>query len=117
VPSLERSPALAELERLTTARRPRQRVLGPADSRAPIRRRAHGLTPAEQDALRAAQDGRCAICRRPEPRLVIDHDHRHCPGRIGCRQCVRGYLCNTCNSALGWLGDVNIPAILRYLDR
>lgn len=100
-----------------TAPRPRQRILGPSDSRAPIRRRAHGLTPAEVDALFAAQRGLCAVCGRAGQRLQVDHDHRHCAGSTGCRHCVRGGLCNRCNSALGLLGDVNIPALLRYLAR
>lgn len=97
--------------------RPRQRVLGPTDSRAPIRRRAHGLTADERDALAGMQGGLCAICARSGQRLQVDHDHRHCPGSTGCRQCVRGYLCGRCNSALGWIGDNNIPALLRYLAR
>lgn len=95
--------------------RPRQRVLGPDDSRAPIRRRQHGLTPAEVDALKAHQDYRCAICLRPDDRLQVDHDHRCHPGRYGCRRCVRGLLCPRCNGALGKLGDVNVDRILRYL--
>lgn len=95
--------------------RPRQRILGPTDSRAPIRRTAHGLTPGEQDALRAAQGGLCAICGRAGQRLQVDHDHRHCPGTEGCRACVRGALCPRCNTHLGGIGDRNIPALLRYL--
>lgn len=95
--------------------RPRQRVLGPWDSRAPGRRTAHGLSPAEVDALVALQGGRCAVCGRSGQRLEIDHDHRHCPGKTGCRQCVRGALCGKCNSALGWIGDANVPALLAYL--
>jgi len=97
--------------------RPRQRVLGPGDSRAPTRRRAHGLTPAEVDALAALQGGLCAICGRPGLRLQVDHDHRHCPGREGCRRCVRGLVCNRCNSALGQLGDENVPRLIAYLSR
>lgn len=93
----------------------RQRILGPTDPRSPVRRRAHGLTPAELDALKARQGGRCAICLRPSRRLQVDHDHRHCPGREGCRQCVRGLLCGRCNSAVGWLGDANVPRLLIYL--
>lgn len=96
-------------------RRPRQRVLGPDDSRAPARRTAHGLTPAEQDALVRLQDGRCAICARSGLRLAIDHDHRHCPGKMGCRRCVRGLLCWRCNTALGAIGDGNVDRLLLYL--
>lgn len=67
--------------------------------------------------MRAAQGGRCAICLRPEERLFVDHDHRHCGPGEGCRLCVRGLLCNGCNSALGWLGgDANVERLLRYLS-
>lgn len=97
--------------------RPRQRILGAWDSRAPVRRIAHGLTAAERDALIAAQGGRCAICLRAAERLEVDHDHRHCPGSTGCRQCVRGLLCGRCNTALGRFGDHRIPQLLRYLSR
>ena len=100
-----------------THRRPRQRVLSPTDSRAPIRRAAHGFSAAEIDALRAAQGGLCAICGRAGEALQVDHDHRHCPGSYGCRSCVRGMLCPRCNGNLGKLGDRNIPRLLRYLAR
>jgi hypothetical protein len=100
-----------------TPRRPRQRILGPTDSRAPLRRKAHGLTPAEIEALIALQSGACAICGRLGERLEIDHDHRHCPGRIGCRHCVRGMLCGRCNTALGRFGDRLIPQLIAYVSR
>ena len=95
----------------------RQRILGPTDSRAPRRRMAHGLTPAEVDALIALQGGACAICGRAAERLQIDHDHRHCPGSQGCRHCVRGALCGRCNTGLGRFGDHLIPQLMKYLAR
>jgi hypothetical protein len=100
-----------------TARRPRQRPLGPSDSRNPVQRRQHGLTPAERVHLSRVQGGACAICGRTGIPLHVDHDHRHCPGKEGCRRCVRGLLCNRCNSALGWIGDLHVPALIRYLGR
>jgi hypothetical protein len=95
----------------------RQRVLGAWDSRAPARRTAHGLTADERDALAALQGGLCAICGRAGQQLEIDHDHRHCPGREGCRACVRGALCGRCNTALGRFGDHNVPRLIAYLSR
>jgi hypothetical protein len=77
-------------------------------------RRGFGLAPADYEALWAA--GRftaggkrlCDIC----PSVVgtvkqpaTDHDHRHCGGPTGCRLCVRGLLCSTCNRYLGHIGD------------
>jgi hypothetical protein len=97
--------------------RPRQRILGPTDSRAPVRRRVHGLTADERDALVAFQGGRCAICGRSGQPLQLDHDHRCHAGATGCRLCVRGMLCPRCNGSLGKLGDANIPRLIAYLSR
>jgi len=98
-------------------RRRRQRILSALDSRAPARRTVHGLTPGEVAALSALQGGLCAICGRAGQKLQVDHDHRHCPGRTGCRRCVRGLLCPRCNAGLGWIGDESVPRLLRYLAR
>lgn len=78
---------------------------------------SHGLTPAERVALVAAQGGACAICGKVGERLQLHHDHRHCPGRTGCRRCVRGLLCGRCNTALGRIGDHLIPRLIAYLSR
>jgi ribosomal protein L37AE/L43A len=66
-----------------------------------------GATLAEYEELLAAQDGRCAICKRMEPngqhkRWCVDHDHK--TGR------KRGLLCINCNSAIGLMNDD--PALL-----
>ena len=64
----------------------------------------YGIGIAEFDALRAAQDYRCAICRRHEDEIQKprsgDHsslipDHCHASG------VVRGLLCNPCNLLIG----------------
>ncbi len=61
------------------------------------------------EALLEAQDGACAICRKPPDGrdLVVDHDHACCPYRPkkACGRCVRGLLCSTCNSGLGMLRE------------
>lgn len=69
------------------------------------------LSVGEFEAMRQAQDGKCAICGEPSPHvLMIDHCHR--TGR------VRGLLCRACNFGLGWFRDD--PERLRkaaaYLD-
>lgn len=71
----------------------------------------YGITPEDYRALYVAQGGRCAGCRIATGRskaLAVDHDHRcvagHSPA-VGCRLCVRGLLCSTCNQLLGKVHD------------
>lgn len=76
-----------------------------AYARDPVRFRArnikrYGVTLAEYDALLAAQDGVCAICKKKcskHPNLSIDHDHA--TGK------VRGLLCSACNIGIGSLRE------------
>ncbi len=70
----------------------------------------YGLTVEQYEEMLCAQDGRCAVCRKPDRvRLSVDHDHNN--GK------VRGLLCRKCNTALGLLGD-DLPlveALLNYV--
>lgn len=79
----------------------------------------YGVTRDQWDAMFAAQDGRCAICRCAEPtgRWCIDHDHACCPGMRACGKCIRGILCNSCNSGLGHFADdpERLRAAIAYL--
>lgn len=72
--------------------------------------RRYGITAAQADALFAAQDGLCAICRE-RPAEHVDHDHAS--GK------VRALLCFNCNGGLGQFRDR--PDLLRaaadYLER
>lgn len=67
--------------------------------------RFYKLTPEAWQELLDSQRGRCAICGtdRPINRWHTDHDHRCCPGRTTCGQCVRAILCGVCNTKLGWV--------------
>jgi len=76
------------------------------------------LTLDQYDTMFAEQDGRCAICRRPEARrnkygispLSVDHDHA--TGQ------VRGLLCARCNAVLGFFEDPEMfAAATDYLRR
>lgn len=68
----------------------------------------YGITLAEYDEIRDAQDGRCAICRRA-PRYNLDIDHDHELERVllaqysqptARRMSIRGLLCKLCNRRL-----------------
>lgn len=78
----------------------------------------YGLTPDRFVAMLAAQRYRCAICKC---RLTgardthVDHDHACCPDRSSCGKCVRGLLCNECNTGLAKFRDA--PATLRRAAR
>jgi hypothetical protein len=65
----------------------------------------YNLTPDAFNELLSRFDGMCWLCRT-KPGVVVDHDHSCCPtGYRGCGKCVRGVLCNGCNTGLGSLGD------------
>ena len=76
------------------------------------RLRRYGLSHADYDAMISAQDGACAICKKPEThrgrngevqRLAVDHSH--------ATGSVRALLCHSCNTGIGsFLDD---PAVLR----
>lgn len=66
----------------------------------------------------ADQNGLCKACNRPPDSrgLCVDHDHACCPAG-SCGQCVRGLLCNDCNTALGLTGDSvdRLEQLITYL--
>jgi hypothetical protein len=52
-----------------------------------------------------AENG-CNICgaatgTASDRHLHVDHDHACCPGKTSCGECVRGIVCNSCNTAIG----------------
>lgn len=114
--------------RSTARRRP---TLDSKSTRRSHLRQKYGITPEEYEALRVAQNYRCAICGRHEDevsvgrgrprkdgtptaassRLVVDH----CHGTNG----VRGLLCANCNTGLGYFKDslAALAAAMDYLSR
>lgn len=60
---------------------------------------------------------RCEACGATH-RLTVDHDHQCCSGSESCGQCVRGLLCNNCNSTLGHAKDdlSRLKALILYLE-
>jgi len=64
------------------------------------------------------QAGTCAICNNPPKKnwLAVDHDHACCPGIKSCGKCVRGLLCESCNSFLGRVRE-NPETLIAYLKK
>ena len=81
-------------------------------------RTRHGLWPEEIQARKDAQAGLCACCGVRKA-TQVDHDHSHCPGAQGCRECVRDILCWRCNSALGAAQDdvATLRSAISYLEK
>ncbi len=58
------------------------------------------ITLQDYNFLLSIQNGVCALCRRrPFGRtLAVDHLHDHHENKTrGCKECIRGLLCNNCN--------------------
>lgn len=62
-------------------------------------------------------DGKCYSCKEKSA-TCIDHDHSCCPGSYSCGMCIRGMLCNWCNSALGHTEDSveKLQNLIEYLN-
>lgn len=76
------------------------------DGAAYQRKRLYGITKEQFQLLSDKQEGKCAICRNPNRKLHLDHDHQD--GRI------RGLLCGPCNRSIGVLGD-SIESLMRVV--
>jgi uncharacterized OB-fold protein len=74
----------------------------------------------EQDVRRLLflQKGLCAICSVKLTKFAVDHDHKCCPFEVTCGKCVRGLLCNECNTALGMMNDdtSRLRSAITYLE-
>ena len=86
--------------------------------------RNYGITEDEYLALLKRQGGRCAICRADKPNIAtkswyIDHDHSCCQGPRSCGRCIRGLLCQACNTGIGYFRDQPdlLKAAMDYLHR
>ena len=72
----------------------------------------YGITLTDFEAMNESCGGKCQICGKSEPnrrceRLSVDHDHQ--TGQ------VRGLLCSSCNTKLGWF-EKNSDKITAYLE-
>jgi hypothetical protein len=80
------------------------------------RLRRHHLTVEQYDTMMSKYDGLCWACKL-RPACVLDHDHSCCDGTFSCGGCIRGLLCNQCNTSLGLMQeDPNlIDQLISYL--
>lgn len=77
----------------------------------------HGTTVLELLALWGSAKPECAACGSSGP-LHVDHDHSCCPAGRSCGRCVRGYLCQDCNAAEGFLKTPErARALAAYMSR
>jgi len=84
----------------------------------------YNITSELYDKLLEAQKGLCKICstllsdNSRTSRPCVDHDHKCCAGQKSCGKCVRGIICDDCNTALGKFKDnINIlRKAINYLE-
>ena len=70
-----------------------------------------------------SQNGVCAICLDNETtkhgarlrELAVDHDRSCCRGEKSCGFCIRGLLCQACNTSIGKFKD-NKEILQRAID-
>ena len=65
------------------------------------------------------QSGLCACCSQPMRNPYIDHDHKCCLKQRSCGKCIRGLLCQHCNTALGYAKDSSdvLTGMINYLKK
>lgn len=87
------------------------------------RRKKFRLEKGGVERLIAEANDQCQICHTPVvwETARIDHDHACCSDKNAptCGYCIRGILCQSCNTGIGLLGDspARLMAAARYIDR
>jgi len=75
------------------------------------------------DQLLIDQKNCCASCfreRTVNEIFMVDHDHSCCSTtKKSCGKCVRGLVCRSCNTALGFVKDSkkHLQQLIDYLER
>lgn len=83
-------------------------------------KKKYGMTYEQREDLFISQGSKCASCETTETnQWCVDHDHSCCPGQYTCGKCVRGILCNNCNTAAGLLKDSpgNARLLADYIEK
>ena len=60
------------------------------------------MTIEDYQSMLKSQNGKRKICNKNK-RLVVDHDHSCCLQKNTCGNCVRGLLCFSCNTLVGYI--------------
>lgn len=73
----------------------------------------YGLSPQEYEMMLERQNGKCAICGKPDPRSGLHLDHNHATNK------AREFLCRFCNMGLGCFQDSieGLQTAIEYLKR
>lgn len=76
--------------------------------------RSFKMTPDQMSEFDNAVE--CQSCGRNRP-LAVDHDRACCDTMDTCGKCIRGFICQPCNLALGHVGDdiETLERLVNYL--
>ena len=80
----------------------------------------YGMTILNYHELVVAHEGRCKICGQTSNKLTIDHNHQCCSetkSYKSCGRCIRGLLCSSCNTMLGYYENHSGPLVLDVFDK
>lgn len=80
-------------------------------------RNKYNITLVQYNEMLEKQKGVCALCEQPEKgkSLAVDHNHKCCPGVKSCGNCIRGLLCQRCNTAIAILDRVSHYRAINYV--
>ena len=80
-------------------------------------RKHYGISVEFYDMMLVAQEGKCAICRKPETIRLHDADRPHSLAVDHCHKTgrIRGLLCTRCNTGIARFGE-SVGSLTRAID-